>query len=308
MDMKRTIYTLGETVYDILFSEGRPVAATPGGAMLNTSVSLGRLGAPVTFISEYGTDIVGNKINAFLLQNGVDISKVYRYSDVHSSLALAFLDTRKDAEYEFYKVNPSDRLDITLPALQAGDMVAFGSFYGISPDIYPRILSLVQQARENGALIYYDPNFRKPHLPQLEQLRPMLMQNFALADVVRTSDDDMQLIFGVSTPQEAWNILRPLCRVMIYTSSNKAAWWYSAREVVESTPPVITPVSTVGAGDTFNAGLLYGLFKKNVHAGDLEFLSVSKISDLMDVAMCCASEVCQVYENYISESFANAMR
>jgi len=62
----RKIYTIGETVYDIIFKNGKPVSAVPGGAMLNSSVTLGRLGFPVFFISEFGTDPVGKQIEKFL--------------------------------------------------------------------------------------------------------------------------------------------------------------------------------------------------------------------------------------------------
>ena len=67
----RKIYAVGETVYDILFKGEQPVAARPGGAMLNASVSLGRLGLPIHLITEIGNDQVGSQIQKFLKDNGV---------------------------------------------------------------------------------------------------------------------------------------------------------------------------------------------------------------------------------------------
>src|ERR1035437_6824051 len=99
----RKVYTIGETVLDIVFKNLQPVAAKAGGSMLNTAVSLGRLGLPVHFISEYGIDTVGEIIDGFLNSNSVATQYVYHYADGKSALALAFLDEKNNANYSFYK-------------------------------------------------------------------------------------------------------------------------------------------------------------------------------------------------------------
>ena len=75
----RNIYTIGETVLDILFKNQLPVTAKAGGACLNSAVTLGRLNLPVYFIGEYGMDEVGNIIDTFLKENHVSTQYVYRY-------------------------------------------------------------------------------------------------------------------------------------------------------------------------------------------------------------------------------------
>ncbi len=112
----RRIYGIGETVYDIIFKDGAPQAAKPGGSVLNSMVSLGRTGLPVSFISEYGKDDVGSLIDRFLNDNGVNTSTVYRYNDANTSLALAFLDEKNDAHYTFYKDFPGKRLMWIFPS------------------------------------------------------------------------------------------------------------------------------------------------------------------------------------------------
>ena len=131
----RKIYTIGETVLDIVFKNQLPVAAKAGGSMLNTAVSLGRLGLPIHFISEYGTDTVGDMIDGFLTSNGVDTRFVYHYSDGKSALALAFLDEKNNANYSFYKAYPTKRLDVSFREVQSNDIIMFGSFYGITYEI-----------------------------------------------------------------------------------------------------------------------------------------------------------------------------
>src|SRR4030042_701960 len=110
----RNIFGIGETVFDIILKQGQPVAAKAGGSVLNAFVSLGRLGMTVHFISEYGTEPVGELIDRFLNENNVSTRYVTRYQDGKSTLALAFLDENNNASYTFYKDYPLTRLT-TLP-------------------------------------------------------------------------------------------------------------------------------------------------------------------------------------------------
>ena len=88
----RKIYGIGETVLDIIFKDSQPQAAKAGGSVLNSVVSMGRMGLPVSFISEYGLDDVGDLIDNFLKHNGVNSSFVHRFKNGNTALALAFLD------------------------------------------------------------------------------------------------------------------------------------------------------------------------------------------------------------------------
>ena len=76
------IYAVGETLLDVIFRHNQPVSATPGGSMLNTAVSLGRLGTEVSFVSDYGQDHVGKIIDDFLNGNRVDTTFVQRYEGI----------------------------------------------------------------------------------------------------------------------------------------------------------------------------------------------------------------------------------
>ncbi len=98
----RKIYGIGETVFDIIFKNEQPQAAKAGGAMLNSTVSLGRIGLPVSFISEYAGDNVGRIIDSFLIENGVSTAYVDHFKEGKTKLALAFLNEQNDASYTFY--------------------------------------------------------------------------------------------------------------------------------------------------------------------------------------------------------------
>jgi len=300
----RRIYTIGETVLDIVFKDHLPVTAKAGGSMLNTAVSLGRLELLIHFISEYGTDTVGEMIDGFLTSNGVDTRYVYHYSEGKSALALAFLDDKNNANYSFYKAYPQKRLDVVFPKVEANDIVMFGSFYGVTYEIRDILKQFLHQAKSSGAIIIYDPNFRKSHLFELEVLKPAILENIAMASIVRCSDEDLELIFNVKDVDSAYNVIRPLCANMVYTSSSNAV--YLRTPSLRESFPVkkITPLSTIGAGDNFNAGVVYGLYKDEITLHNISSLPLNTWQHLISYGVNFATEVCMSYENYISKEFA----
>jgi len=302
---KTRIFTIGETVFDIIFKNGKPVSSTPGGAMLNTAVSLGRLGLDVHFISEYGNDTVGNLVDSFLRSNGISTGYVCRFDGFPSSLALAFLDENNNAEYSFYKHYPANRLDVAFPELTGNDIVIYGSFYGIEPEIYVRLKPFLEQAHDKNALVIYDPNFRKAHLPGMDTYRPIMMENFAHADIVKGSDEDFDLIFSARTAEEAWKHLGEMCDMLIYTANRNHVELITA-DIHDSYPvPSLTPVSTIGAGDTFNAGLIFGLMTQGVGKEELKHLDDGQRAAIIEHAISFSGHVCMRYDNYISPKFAN---
>ncbi|GAI19718.1 unnamed protein product, partial [marine sediment metagenome] len=158
--------------------------------MLNSAVTLGRLRLPVNHISEYSDDPVGEKIETFLEENHVQTDHIYKYHDGQTAIALAFLDKDNNASYTFYKSYPAERLNIRIPEFKNDDILIFGSIFALNFDVRNKLLDLLQKAREQGAIILYDPNFRSPHQEELPSLKPVILQNMSFADIVRGSDED----------------------------------------------------------------------------------------------------------------------
>ena len=306
--MPSRVFAIGETVFDIIFKNGKPVASTPGGSMLNTAVSLGRLGLNVHFISEYGKDAVGVLVDDFLRDNGVEAEYACRYENFPSSLALAFLDENNNAGYNFYKHYPENRLDITFPELTAADVVIYGSFYGIEPKIHIRLKPFLEQAHAKNALVIYDPNFRKAHLSGMDIYRPIMMENFEYADIVKGSDEDFAYIFGAQTAVECWEHLENKCDLLIYTANSNDVELCATGLHHFYPVPSIKPISTIGAGDAFNAGLIYGLVTQGIGRNTLKNLSNSQRATIIEYAIGFAQNVCMGYDNYISQVFADELR
>jgi fructokinase len=304
----RKIFTIGETVLDILFKNKLPVTAKAGGACLNSAVTLGRLNLPVFFLGEYGMDEVGNIIDEFLKDNHVSTEYVYRYYDGKSTLALAFLNENNDASYDFYKIYPEKRLAVEFPEIEQDDIVLFGSIYAVTVEVRKKLMEFIRHANKKKAIVIYDPNFRKQHLHALTELRPLIFDNFSHADIIRGSNEDFSFILGTDDADETYSETSRYCNNLLYTANKKGV--YVRTRQLKTTHPVrtIEPVSTIGAGDNFNAGIVYSLFRHNIKYYDLEDLDKNIWQTIVTTAVDFATFVCMSYDNYISNDFAEKYR
>jgi fructokinase len=293
------IYAVGETILDIIFKGREPQTARPGGSSFNASITLGRLGAPINFISEMGNDRVGELIQDFMEENGVSARYISRYPRGQSAVALAFLNEQNDAEYQFYKDYPSQRLDMEFPEFRKDDLLLFGSFYALNPGIRPRVKLLLEKASAAGSTIVYDPNFRSTHLPDRDRLVPVIRENMSYASLVRASDEDLGHIFQSAGPDDAWQEIGAQCDALVYTASAHGVYLRTAGLSFQVEVERIEPVSTIGAGDTFNAGLLYGIWKNRIGREEIRTMGRDLWEELISTAIRFSREVCLSYDNYL---------
>ena len=298
------IYAVGETILDIIFKGVEPLTAKPGGSAFNAAITLGRLDAPINFISEMGNDKVGDMIQDFMEENGVKSRYVSRYPNGHTAIALAFLNKYSDAEYEFYKDYPAQRLEVEFPEFQKDDLFLFGSFYSLNPGIRPRVKILLEKAEKAGATIIYDPNFRSSHAAERDDLIPVILENMEYATLVRASDEDLLNIFNKGGPDEAWEKLSSYTDALVYTANAGGVYLRSEHLSFHVEVERIEPVSTIGAGDTFNAGLLYGIWKNGYRREQIKSLEKKQWEALITSATQFSREVCLSYDNYLPSGFA----
>ena len=299
------IFTLGETVLDIIFEDGHVVASTPGGAVLNSAVSLGRLGCKISHISELSNDLCGNLILKFLRENNVNTDFLTIHPSGKTTLAIAFLNKQKDAEYNFYRSN--EPITISFPSLtptpnfMAGDLLLFGSFYSLDAKNRDKILRTIVAAKESGALVLYDPNIRKAHCPLSMQEKEWVWENVSLSDIVRGSDEDFKNIMRTDNFAVIYNMVQKHgCRHLFLTNGAEGAFYKGGDLELHVPAKALQPISTIGAGDTFNAGLLYGISHLLPHATSLDSLLDTHVEKIMQLAIEMASEVCMSRENYIA--------
>ena len=254
-----SLTVIGESLVDIISDRRGPagIEAHPGGSPLNVAVGAARLDLRTNLVTHYGADPHGLMLEEHLQANGV---QVINGGTALTSTALATLGSDGAAEYTFkitWAINGA-----SLPALAAvkgSTHVHTGSIATVLPPGEQATLVLVQAAREH-ATVSYDPNCRPAISPDAAAARRQAEMFVAASDIVKASDEDLSWLYPDRTPEEslqAWLELGPA--VVALTRGAAGPIILSGKGRVEMAAEPIQVADTVGAGDSFMAGLISGL-------------------------------------------------
>ncbi len=263
------ILCCGEALIDMLprrsTADEPAFAPYAGGAVFNTAIALGRLGAPVEFFSGLSTDLFGQQLVRVLAESKAGT----RYAHFSPRpTTLAFVDLKDGhASYVFYDEGTAGRMlsPENLPHL-ADDVEAllFGAISLIPEPCGSTYEALM--AREHGQRVtMLDPNIRPGFIPDRARHAERIRRMVAMADIVKLSDEDLSWFGEAGSPEDVirdWLDRGP--KLIVLTQGGKGATGYSRDHVVPVAPRKVEVVDTVGAGDTFNAGILASLHEQGL--------------------------------------------
>jgi fructokinase len=256
------ILCAGDALIDMLpcaSIDGTPAFAPhSGGAVFNTAVALGRLGVPTAFFSGLSRDMFGAQLARDLVASHVHD----RSARSDRPCTLAFVDmVAGQARYAFYDENTAGRMIGPDDLPDTGDCSAL-FFGGISLATDPCGATYEALCARDGPsrAVMIDPNIRPPAIADPEATRARLTRMFALADIVKLSDEDLEWLNGGNV--DAVLAAGPALVCITQGTQGVTAYTGSGTTFVPAHKAVV--VDTVGAGDTFNAGLLAGLWRAGV--------------------------------------------
>ena len=309
----RKIIGIGETILDIIFrkdanGEWQPQKSVAGGSTFNSIITLGRLGMNTALVTELGDDQVGKEIIEFMHKYNISTNyiDIYNSKDGKTPISVAFLDENNNANYTFYHQFPADRLNVVMPLINEGDIIIFGSYFSVNPVLRHRIIEILEFAKTRKAIVYYDPNFRKAHAHKAMMLMPSIIENLEYANIVRGSDEDFETLYKLNDPEKIYiDKIKFYCPNFIYTRGGQGIEFYCEQGHRHfDTPSIGKPISTIGAGDTFNAGIIFGLIRQNVTLDNLNKLTLDEWAPILQYALNFSSQVCMSQENYLPEEIA----
>ena len=135
---------------------------------------------------------------------------------------------------------------------------------------------------------------------------PSILENYEFADIVKGSDEDFMNIYGESDGLKVYKEnIEYYSKNFIYTQGEQGAKLFFKGVELNFHAKSIIPKSTIGAGDNFNAGIVFGLLRENITREDLiNGLSEEQWCKIVQVAIDFSSEVCTTLDNYVSVDFA----
>ena len=230
-----------------------------GGAIFNTAIALGRLGAKAGLLTGLSSDMFGDQLAKALTASHVDTSHLI-YSDRPTTLAFVRL-VDGDATYSFVDENSAGRMltPVDLPELSADVSALY--FGGISLACEPgaNAYATLLQHQGEGRAVMIDPNIRPNFIKDEASYRKRLGRMLALADIVKVSDEDLNWIIpgDLALTGKVAALSAMGAGIVIVTRGGEGATGYLPGGAEVDVPVSrVEVVDTVGAGDTFNAGLL----------------------------------------------------
>ena len=275
------ILSCGEALIDMLPRTATTGAAAfapyAGGAVFNTAIALGRLGAPSGFLSGVSTDMLGEILADTLTASKVDTRYLARSARPTTVAFVNLVDGQ--ATYAFYDEGTAGRMlaEAELPVL--GDEVQALFVGGISLVNDPAASTYeALQAREAPTRVtMIDPNIRPGFIAGKEpEYRARIERMIARADIVKLSDEDLHWLMGAGDVEALSRaILAKGPKLVFITEGAAGARAITASQNRFVAAHKVTVADTVGAGDTFNAGALCALHE----AGALTKARVAALSD-----------------------------
>lgn len=274
------ILCCGESLIDMLPRQAttgeNAFAPHAGGAVFNTAIALGRLGAPVAMFTGLASDFFGDLLAETLESSKVSTQYVHR-ADAPCTVAFVKL-VDGHATYAFYDENTAGRMLSTDALPDLADDVNAMFFGGISLVVEPCGATyealMTREAANRVTMI--DPNIRPGFIKDEAAYRARIDRMMGMADIVKLSDEDLAwLMGGEDIDANAAQVLAMGPKLVCITRGKDGASGYTANGRVDVAANTVTVVDTVGAGDTFNAGVLASLEQ----AGVLSKEGVANLSD-----------------------------
>ena len=290
------VVALGELLIDFTengtSSQGNPVyEANPGGAPCNVLSMLNKIGKKTAFVGKVGQDIFGNRLKATMEEGGIDTSNLI--VDEEARTTLAFVETFPDGDrdFSFYRNPGADMMlkeeELHEELLKDTKIFHFGTLSMTHDEVRKATKKAISIAKENGALISFDPNLRPPLWKSLDDAKEQVAYGLSQCDILKISDNEIQWFTGEEDFDAGINKLRRQYQIpLIMLSMGKEGSRAYYKDLCVDVAPFLqeNTIETTGAGDTFGACCLYHVLEYGLENFDEE-----KLSSMLTFANAAAS-------------------
>ena len=277
MDKIFDVVALGELLIDFtqngLSAQGNPLfEANPGGAPCNVLAMLKKLGKSTAFIGKVGDDMFGRSLRDTVSEIGINTDGLILDKNVPTTLAFVQTFENGDRDFSFYRKPGADMMltadEIPEETVKRAEIFHFGTLSMTHDGVREATKKAIGIAKENGALISFDPNLRPPLWDSLDNARAQIEWGLSQCDILKIADNEIEFLCGSSDFDEGAAYLKknfPNIRLMNITAGADGAYcYYEDQRVFVPSFRLGGTIETTGAGDTFCASILAGVLEKGL--------------------------------------------
>ena len=296
MNKQYDVVALGELLIDFTENgtsgQGNPVyEANPGGAPCNVLSMLNRLGHQTAFLGKVGNDIFGRQLRSTVESAGINVEGLLTDEDVRTTLA--FVETKPDGDRDFffYRNPGADMMlreeEVRDDIIAAGKIFHFGTLSMTNEPVRSATKHAIAVAKENGALISFDPNIREPLWKDMEEAKEQTAYGLSVCDILKISDNEIQWVSGKEDYTEGIRMLQQTYQIpLILLSMGRDGSRAYYKNMIVEVPAFLqkNTIETTGAGDTFGACCLHYILQYG-----LMELTEQQLKDMLTFANAAAS-------------------
>ncbi len=261
--MNIDIISLGELLIDFVpTNRGISFEKAAGGAPANVAVACSRLGLRSGFIGKVGDDEFGRPLRNILKKEGVDTSNVRLERGANTTRAFVSIDDDGEHHFQFHRgadaqLKPDEIDDDYIAGAQ---VFHFGSISLVTEPARSATLKAVKIAEKNGLTVTYDPNLRLSLWKNMKKARKWIGVGLEMADVVKLNEEEVKFILRLDIEDAAERLLESVDKVFI-SLGNRGCYYADENSKGYSDPYKVEVRDTIGAGDGFMGGVIYGTLK-----------------------------------------------
>ena len=275
------VVALGELLIDFatlsVDESGYPtMAAHPGGAPANFLAALTKFGAKTALLGKVGTDAFGKMLTGTLQKAGIETKGLVYDDNQFTTLAFVTFDDHGDREFSFSRKPGADTCltfeELNLSLIDDAKVFHFGSLSLTDEPARTATYRAVAYAKEQGKLITYDPNLRKPLWRDLEEAKKQLIWGLRQADVVKISDEEVEFLFGLGVEAGADYLLKNFDIKLVFVTCGADGCFFKNAKAQGKVPclPGIHVIDTTGAGDIFGGSAIWKVLQTGAAPEDLD--------------------------------------
>lgn len=296
-DCEFDITALGESLIDFvpLQPGGSELSflGHAGGAPANLLSAAAKFGMRCALIGKIGQDVFGRYLSDVYRAANIDVSSLVFSETSHTTISFVSLDESGDREFFFYRNGTADSMlkkeDVSLHPLKHSRVFHFGSISMTTPCGREATLFAADTAKNHGALLSFDPNYRPSLWRSAEEAKDAIVSGCKLADMIKLADGELGLLSAeTDTVLAAEDVMRRFRPALLVVTLGRDGAFCLTRtgRLVRADAYDVDTVDTTGAGDAFFGAFLSGVIRCGKQPGEME---EPELASILNMATACGS-------------------